>query len=150
LQLSNNDCDDVNTILKGAQQLVLYVHKEESELSRKNIGNISIIVLYSFSLIYLFPLKCTGLLLRQIKTHWLTALLLAFIREVEPFNSPLANPVHHSTNKENTTKQVREPEVECTSLLPHFYLSPSSFLSLCYTFSHYNSTRKCQAITCQI
>eukprot|EP00026_Physarum_polycephalum_P003926 Phypoly_transcript_03943.p1 GENE.Phypoly_transcript_03943~~Phypoly_transcript_03943.p1 ORF type:complete len:571 (-),score=108.22 Phypoly_transcript_03943:510-2222(-) len=90
LKLSNKDVDDVNTILKGAQQLVPHVHKDESQLDRKTIG----------------------LILRQIANYWQTALLLAFVREIEPFKEPLAHPIHHSTNKENPTKQTRDPEVE--------------------------------------
>lgn len=38
LQLSNKDCEEVFTILDGSHKLRTFVHREEKDLNRKEIG----------------------------------------------------------------------------------------------------------------
>jgi len=91
LKLSGKDVDDVEIILTGALRLRPYAHKHASELSRKDIG----------------------LMLRQIGQHWLLALSISFLGEIEPFTSPLPHPIHGSPENSNSDrKKTTEVEVE--------------------------------------
>lgn len=64
----------------------------------------------------------------------MTALLISFILEVEPFSTPLAHPIHHTTaSHADYVKHPRDPESECMSILVFIFFFIISLI--CYIIS---------------